>query len=100
MATMPSTFGTDEEVDYMYYSDEVPVESGPIDDIDNLPLFTDEGEAVDNLTLSSNDDYYDYDLNDYDTSGYVKPHLRGDTIFPSIRDVSKLLWFLSFEGEF
>ena len=41
-------------------------------------------------TLSSNDDYYDYDLNDYDSSRYVKPHLRGDTTYPTIRDVSKL----------
>jgi len=47
-------------------------------------------------TLSSNDDYYDYDLNDYDSSRYVKPHLRGDTTYPTIRDHP---WMVSF-GEY
>ena len=70
----------DEDMDYMYYSYEGTVESGPIDEIDNLPLFTD--VAIDNLT--PDDDAIDY----YDYPGYVKPQINGNTAFPAIRDVS------------
>ena len=69
--------------DYMYYSDEGTVESGQIDDIDNLPLFPD----VDMDNLTPDDDDYDY----YDNPGYVKPQINGDTTFPAIRDVSSNL---------
>ena len=70
-----------EEIDYMYY--EGTVESGQIDDIDNLPLFPD----VDMDNLTPDDDDYDY----YDNPGYVKPQINGDTTFPAIRDVSSNL---------
>ena len=72
MTAMPSTFGCGPRIKDEEVTNEVPVESGPIEE-----------ETI--------DDYYDYDLHDYDNSGYVKPHLRGDTRFPTIRDVSKLL---------
>ena len=72
MAAMPSSFGCGPK--HQEVTIEAPVES----------------PQTEGVTLSSNDDYYDYDLNDYDSSQYVKPHLRGDTTYPTIRDVSKL----------
>ena len=74
MAAMPSSFGCGSSGSSRIRDQEVPVES----------------PQTEGVTLSSNDDYYDYDLNDYDSSQYVKPHLRGDTTYPTIRDVSKL----------
>ena len=78
MAGMPSSFGCghsgpsrmkDQKV-----TTEVPVENPLIEE--------------DTLTFS---DDYDYDLNDYDASRYVMPHIRGDTSYPTIRDVSKMV---------
>ena len=74
MAAMPSSFGCGSSGSSRIRDQEVPVES----------------PQTEGVTLSSNDDYYDYDLDDYDSSQYVKPHLRGDTTYPTIRDVSKL----------
>ena len=78
MAAMPLSFGCGSSGSSRIRDQEVTTE---------VPVESPQTEGV---TLSSNDDYYDYDLNDYDSSRYVKPHLRGDTTYPTIRDVSKL----------
>ena len=90
--------GRDQQ-DYNYYSEdyydeaEVNITEQNVVDSLNLDILEnmDPLEAItanmDNLPLFSDDDY---DMEDYHSSNYAKPNIRGDTSFSTMRDVSKV----------
>ena len=95
---MPVIMEGSEQQDYNYYNedyyDEAEVnmtEPNLVDILGNKETESQPLEAIatnrDNLPLFSDGDY---DMEDYDSFNYANPHIRGDTSFSTMRNVSKI----------
>ena len=95
---MPAILEGSEQQDYDYYNedyyDEAEVnmtEPNFVEILGNKETETKPLEAIatnrDNLPLFSDGDY---NMEDYDSFNYANPHIRGDTSFSTMRNVSKL----------
>ena len=96
MPAIPAIMEGSEQQDYNYYNedyyDEVNMtEPNFVDMLGNKETESQPLEAItanrDNLPLFSDGDY---DMEDYDSFNYANPHIRGDTSFSTMRNVSKL----------
>ena len=93
---MPVIMEGSEQQDYNYYNEDYydegnMTEPNFVDMLGNKETESQPLEAItanrDNLPLFSDGDY---DMEDYDSFNYANPHIRGDTSFSTMRNVSKL----------
>ena len=95
LVMIPAIMEGSEQQDYNYfnedYYDEVNMTEPNVDILGKKETESQPLEAIatnrDNLPLFSDGDY---DMEDYDSFNYANPHIRGDTSFSTMRNVSKL----------
>ena len=95
LVMIPVIMEGSEQQDYNYfnedYYDEVNMTELNVDILGNKETESQPLEAIatnrDNLPLFSDGDY---EIEDYNDFNYANPHIRGDTSFSTMRNVSKL----------
>ena len=96
LVMIPAIMEGSEQQDYNYYNEDYydegnMTEPNFVDMLGNKETESQPLEAItanrDNLPLFSDGDY---DMEDYDSFNYANPHIRGDTSFSTMRNVSKL----------